>query len=141
MSLGALAGPIQSWLAPTGAPSDGSAPTTGSAWIPEIFAPRGWRPQAGGHWSRPRAERVRGILADAGWEAIEIEPLDVDGALSVHDLAVYATRMGSVGQMLQGLEEPVRGAVVETVMRSFDPFTRDGVANFVMAGWRVTARA
>jgi SAM-dependent methyltransferase len=85
--------------------------------------------------------RVRRILGDAGWSAVEVRPLDVEAALEEPTLAAYAEQMGPVGLALQGLDEATRAPIRQAVRRGFDPFVRDGVARFNMACWLVTARA
>jgi SAM-dependent methyltransferase len=97
-------------------------------------------PAAPGQFAFADADRVRRIL-EADWRDIDIQPLDVPCTLSADDLAVYAARMGRVGQMLPDLDEATRATVTRAVSQAFEPYLCDGVAVFTAACWRVQARA
>ena len=86
-------------------------------------------------------DRVRAILAAAGWRDAAVRAADVTCTLSEADLAVYARRMGPVGQLLPTLDDALRGEVEERVDGAFRPFVRDGAARFAAACWMVTAQA
>lgn len=98
-------------------------------------------PNAPGQFGFARADRIRRVLAEAGWSDVDVRALDVDAALELRELAIYAARMGPVGSALQALDEGARAPICEAVLRAFDPFVRDGAAHFSLACWLVTARA
>lgn len=97
-------------------------------------------PAAPGQFAFADPDRVRRIL-EAEWRDIDIQPLDVPCTLSADDLAIYAARMGRVGQMLPDLDDATRATVTRAVSRAFEPYLSDGVAAFTAACWRVQARA
>lgn len=85
--------------------------------------------------------RIRRFLADSGWSAIAIEPLDLPCRLSVADLDDYVARMGPVGVALADADDATRERVGTTVRRAFDEFVDAGEARFTAACWAITARA
>ena len=114
-----------------------AAERAAAPFLPEL-APRD--PAAPGQFAFADADRVRRILK-ADWRDVDIQPLDVPCTLSADDLAIYAARMGRVGQMLPDLDEPTRKTVIRAVSKAFEAFTSQGVADFSAACWRVHARA
>lgn len=66
--------------------------------------------------------RMIGILRGAGWERIEIAPLDAACTLPERDLVTYALRLGPVGLRLREADAPTRARVIETVCTAFTPF-------------------
>jgi ubiquinone/menaquinone biosynthesis C-methylase UbiE len=126
------------WRSPAENPFMTTAIRAAAPLLPGLAAPD---PEAPGQFAFARADRVRQILADAGWTEVDMRPLDVAAALSPPELAEYVTRMGPVGLALQGLDPPARMAVVEAVLPAFEPFLQAGAASFTMAVWLVTARA
>lgn len=98
-------------------------------------------PHAPGQFGFADADRVRGILAASGWDAIDIAPLDVPLALPRDDLAVYIRRMGYVAIALPDLEEKLRAKVTDALDQAFAAFVIDGVARFNAACWMIRARA
>jgi hypothetical protein len=85
--------------------------------------------------------RVRAILAEASWMDIEIRPIDVACAMPERDLALYAARMGPVGDLLPTLDPAARTEVERRVEAAFRAFVEAGEARFAAACWMVTARA
>jgi hypothetical protein len=98
-------------------------------------------PDAPGQFGFAREERVRQILAGSGWRDVQVEPLDAEAVVSEQDLERYVIRMGPVGIALQALNEAARAPVARAVNAAFDPFRRNGRAEFVMGCWLVTASA
>ena len=98
-------------------------------------------PHAPGQFGFADADRVRGILAASGWDAIDIAPLDVPLALPRDDLAVYIRRMGYVAIALPDLEEKLRAKVTDALDQAFAAFLIDDVARFNAACWMIRARA
>jgi SAM-dependent methyltransferase len=85
--------------------------------------------------------RAEAILADAGWRDVSIRPVDVECRMTETELALYARRMGPVGELLPTLERSVRDEVERRLDSAFRPFVRDSAASFTAACWTVTARA
>jgi SAM-dependent methyltransferase len=88
-------------------------------------------------------DRVRRILSEAGWSAIDVAPVDVPCALPERALDRYATQMGPVGRAMLALDEddPLRARVTQALRAAFAPYVRGAEARFVSACWAVTARA
>jgi SAM-dependent methyltransferase len=99
------------------------------------------RPDVPGQFGFADRDRVRGILAESGWDAIDIRPLDVECSLTETELVRYFTVLGPVGQALRDADEPTRRRVVETVRPAFDPYVQDGEVRFTAACWEIAARA
>jgi SAM-dependent methyltransferase len=99
------------------------------------------RPDAPGQFAFADGARVRRILGDAGWTAMDVQPVDVPCAFPESDLVTYLTRLGPVGLGLQQADEETRGRVVEVVRAAFDPYVSGGEVRFTAACWLVAARA
>jgi SAM-dependent methyltransferase len=85
--------------------------------------------------------RVRAILAEGGWKAIEIRPVDVECSLPEEDLRLYARRMGPVADLLRTLDETRRSEVERRVDAAFSLYLHGGEARFTAACWLVTGLA
>ncbi|MFF5228777.1 methyltransferase domain-containing protein [Dactylosporangium sp. NPDC000521] len=103
------------------------------------------RPDAPGQFAFADPAKVRGILRDAGWTAVDIRPLDVPCAFPEASLVPYFTRLGPLGLVLGDVAEPARTRIVETVRAAFAPFVVDLPAGaevrFTAACWQVDAHA
>ncbi len=106
--------------------------------LPILPAPE---PDAPGQFAFARPDRVGAILSRAGWKHVDVQPMDVHAALPEQDLARFVGKMGPVGLALQALDERARASIIRAVLPAFDPFIRNGVANFGMACWLASARA
>jgi SAM-dependent methyltransferase len=126
------------WRGPAENPFMLAGERAASAFLPELAA---FDPTAPGRFAFADAERVRGILAAAGWERIETTPLDVACALREQELDVYATRLGKLGQLPPDLDEETRAQIYEAARREYDPYVEAGEARFSAACWRIDARA
>ncbi|HEY8064190.1 MAG TPA: class I SAM-dependent methyltransferase [Methylosinus sp.] len=126
------------WRSPADNPFMLAGERAASAFLPELAA---FDPTAPGRFAFADAERVRGILAAAGWAQIETTPLDVACALREQELDVYATRMGKLGQLPPHLDEATRAQIDEAARRAYDPYVEAGEARFSAACWRIEARA
>jgi SAM-dependent methyltransferase len=96
---------------------------------------------APGQFAFADAHRVRGILAQAGWASIDLQPLDVVCVMPEQALRFHVTRLGPVGVMLQNVDEPTRARVTEALLAAFRPFVQGAQARFTAACWRLSARA
>ncbi len=99
-------------------------------------------PGAPGPFAFADPERVRAILAGAGFAAIEIRPHDTAIGGNDLDAAVRtAVRVGPLGMLLRDNPD-VRPADVEDAIRqALTPHLRDGRVYLDSATWIVTARA
>jgi SAM-dependent methyltransferase len=86
-------------------------------------------------------DRVRAILKEGGWRDSALRPVDMDCALPERDLALYARRMGPVGNLLPTLDDAARAEVERRIDAAFLPWVEDGTARFTAACWMVTAEA
>jgi len=99
------------------------------------------KPDAPGQFAFADRERVRGILAGAGWSQAGLTPIDIDCGFPVADLERYFTRFGPLGQVLREADDATRQRVIEAVRAAFQRFVRDGEVRFTAACWLVSARA
>jgi SAM-dependent methyltransferase len=98
------------------------------------------RTDAPGQFAFADPQRVHAILADGGWTAIDIQPIDVACTLEGPDLDRYLTRLGPVGLLLQEADDRTRDRVREVVRAGVAPYV-DGSGAFTAACWLVDARA
>jgi len=99
------------------------------------------RPDEPGQFAFADSDRVRRILEESGWSAIDIQPIDVPCAMPESALVRYFTQLGPVGRILQQADDELRGRVVATVRPAFDPYVDGPEVRFTAACWLVGARA
>jgi len=100
---------------------------------PDPFAP--------GPFAFADADRLRGILSDAGFEGVRIEPLDaLIGAPTLDQAVDVALKVGPLGALLR--DQPDRaGLVVDAIRAALAPYvTAEGV-RLPSATWIVRASA
>jgi SAM-dependent methyltransferase len=97
-------------------------------------------PLAPGPFAFADPERVRAILAGAGFEDVEIAPCDEQiRSGDLGETVEIALRVGPLGTFLR--ENPgLEGAVVSAVRDAFAPFATDAGVFLPSATWIVTAR-
>ena len=98
-------------------------------------------PDKPGQFSFADQNRVHALLEKSGWFEIDIRPLDVECTLPEKDLVSYLTRLGPVGRILEGTEEPTRTRVVEAVRAALESYVHGAKVRFTAACWVVRARA
>lgn len=98
-------------------------------------------PAAPGQFAFADDARVRGILRDAGWSDVAVEPIDVPCHVLEADLRSYVLRMGPVGAALRQAEPTVRAEAEAALMEAYAPLVSDGRATFTAACWLATASA
>lgn len=98
-------------------------------------------PGASGQFAFADAQRVRSILDDGGWDAVEIRPVDAACSLAERDLVPYLRRLGPLGRALQETDEALRRQVIDTVRAAFEPFVHGDEVRFSSACWMVEARS
>lgn len=96
---------------------------------------------APGQFALADPDRVRGILTDAGWTKVSLDPLDADCTMPESELIGYFTRLGPVSQLLPAIPEPRRSEIVRTVRAAFEPFVHGSEVRFTAACWLITAEA
>lgn len=106
--------------------------------LPEL-PPR--KAEGPGQFAFADASHVRGILVGAGWNDVELEPIDMPCVLSGRDLDDYVTRLGPVGLALQQVDEATRAAVTAAVRAAFQPYVFGNEVRFTAACWMIRARA
>jgi len=105
--------------------------------LPPAEAPT---PGAPGPFAFADAERMRGILTNAGFSDIAIEPQDMPaGGNSLDEAVRLALRVGPLSRALR--EYPAaQGAVIEAVRGALSEHLTDGRVFLASATWVVTAR-
>jgi len=98
------------------------------------------QPGAPGQFAFADRDRVRGILEEAGWEQIEMQPIDVACSFPEKELVSYLTRLGPVGLVLQQSDERLRTQVIATVRAEFAPYVHGAEVRFTAACWMIAAR-
>lgn len=126
------------WRSPEENPFMTTAERAAAPLLP-IVPPR--VPDAPGQFGFANDARVNRILADSGWKAIDIWPIDIACAFPASELTRYATRFGPLGRVLQDADEPTRIRVLDAVRAAFEPFVHDDEVRYVAACWMVGARA
>lgn len=98
-------------------------------------------PGAPGQFGFADRERVESILAQAGWGAIAIRPVDLACSLPARELVPYLSRLGPVGLALEQADAATRDRVIETVRAAFEPFVQGDEVHFTAACWLAGAQA
>ena len=96
---------------------------------------------APGQFAFADPNRVRRILEESGWDAIDILPIDVECSFPEQDLVRYATRLGPLGRVLQTADEQTKARTLAVVREAFEPYVHGPTVRFAAACWRVGARA
>lgn len=94
---------------------------------------------APGRFGLADPERVRSILAKAGWREIAIEPLDDPTPVSFEELMTMSLRVGPLNPILSNVDEALRARVRDAVAKALSPYVSDGLARMNSACWLVTA--
>lgn len=94
-----------------------------------------------GQFGFAREDRIRTILAQAGWEGAKVERLDVQCRFPESELTGYLSRMGPVGRALEGLDAGMRQRVLDAVRPAFNAFVSGDTVSFRAACWMVSAQA
>jgi SAM-dependent methyltransferase len=99
------------------------------------------RPDGPGQFAFADPQRIHAIVAQGGWNAMGIAPVDVECGFPASGLMRYASRLGPVGLLLQEANACTRKLVLERVRAAFDPYVHGDEVRFTAACWLVTARA
>jgi len=98
------------------------------------------RPDTPGQFAFADANRVQTILANSGWQDIQIEPIDIPCAFPANDLDRYFTRLGPIGLALPEADPETRTRVIDAVRAAFAPYIHGPEVRFDSACWLVRAR-
>ena len=114
-----------------------------AAAAPHIALPPRPAEGAPGQFAFADAERVRGILAAAGFEAIGCEPeereISIGGGGSLATTVDFVLQMGPAGQALREAEPELRERVREAVTEALAPFAGGDGVRMESAAMLVTA--
>lgn len=106
--------------------------------LPAMPAPD---PNAPGQFAFASEERVLGLLWDAGWSDIAIEPVDFACSLQASMLADYVANMGPLGLYLAHADQAERAAIIARVLPAFDRYVDGDTVHVPAACWSIRARA
>ena len=126
------------WRSPADNPFMTTAERAAAPLLPDLPVRR---PDEPGQFAFADRDRVRRILDDSGWTAIDLQPIDVPCAIPERDLVRYLTQLGPVGRMLQQADDSLRARVLAVVRPAFDPYVHGAEVRFSAACWMVAARA
>jgi SAM-dependent methyltransferase len=126
------------WRGPEENPFMTTAERAAAPLLPGIPARR---PDAPGQFALADAARVRRILEQSGWTAVDLQPLDIACTFPEAELVRYVTKLGPVGRALQGADDATRARVIEAVRPAFDRYVAGAEVRFTAACWSVGARA
>ena len=115
-----------------------------AAALQHVPAPPASTPDAPGPFAFADANRVRSILADAGFADIAFEGVEhellVGGAADLDGAAAFAADSGSVRSVLGDVDDDTRRRAAESIRTALAPYAgRDGV-RLASAVWVVSAR-
>jgi SAM-dependent methyltransferase len=101
-------------------------------------------PEAPGPFSFASGDRIRGILAATGFEAIAVTPhdlvLDIADGKGLEAAVEVAQTLGPMGRMLEGRSEGVRAAVAADIRAALAGVAVGDRVPLAAAIWIVTAR-
>jgi SAM-dependent methyltransferase len=97
------------------------------------------KPDEPGQFAFSDRNRVRAILDAAGWNAIDIAPLDVACVLPASELDAYVTKLGPLGRVLGDADERTRVQVLDQVRAAFAPYVHGTDVRFNAACWLISA--
>jgi SAM-dependent methyltransferase len=101
-------------------------------------------PDAPGPFAFADPNRVRGILAGAGFEDVQLEPiretLTVGGTGSLDEAVDFLLQIGPTGRILRESDPALTPKVAASVREALEPFHTDKGLRMPSAAWIVTAR-
>jgi len=125
------------WRSPEENPFMTTAERAAAPLLPNL-QPR--RADAAGQFGLADARRMRAILEESGWAAIDIRPIDVTCTLPESELTSYGTRFGPVGVALREADPHTRAQVAKAVRSAFDPYVQGDEVRFTASCWLVGGR-
>ena len=101
-------------------------------------------PGAPGPFAFADPKRVRGILADAGFESIELESFEralvVAGGAPLEQSVDFIVQVGPLGAVLREADATTRARARDAVHEALEPFAQGDVVRLDCAAWIVLAR-
>lgn len=101
-------------------------------------------PNAPGPFGFADAERVQGILREAGWDEVAAEALEQDvtvgAGFDLERIVDFMLQMGPAGRALLEVDEVVRRRVAEDVREALLPYVADRGLCMPAAAWIYTAK-
>lgn len=101
-------------------------------------------PLAPGPFAFADRDRVAGILGEAGWADVRIDPFDtailLGGPGTTDDAADFATHVGPAARLLEGEPDDVVAEVRRAMLQRFAPHHDGDGVRFGAATWIVTGR-
>ncbi len=100
-------------------------------------------PEDPGPYSFRDPDRVRRILAEAGWSAIAIEELDADAYMGadLDEAVANFLAMGPIASQIQAAPDDKRAAIAAELHAALPEYVTDGGVIMHAATWMVTAEA
>jgi hypothetical protein len=102
-------------------------------------------PDAPGPFSFADPDRVRGILAGAGFEEVHLAPiretLTVGGSGSLDEAVDFLLQIGPTGRLLRESDPALAPKVAASVREALEPYHTDEGLRMPSAAWLVTARS
>jgi SAM-dependent methyltransferase len=99
------------------------------------------RPDEPGQFGLADPDRTGRVLAESGWSAVDVRPIDVPCVMPESALAQYLTTVGPVGRALERADDALRARVLAAVRPAFDPWIHGPELRFTAACWMLVARA
>ncbi len=126
------------WRSPADNPFMTTAERAAAPLLPNLPVRKSDAP---GQFAFADARRVRGILEESGWVAVDIRPIDLVCTFPEKELVRYLTRLGPLGRILPDADDQTRNRVIDVVRPAFDPYVHGTEVRFTAACWMAAARA
>jgi SAM-dependent methyltransferase len=129
---------VIAWRGPSDNPFMTTAERAAAPLLPNLPRREAGAP---GQFAFAEPNRVRGILEDSDWDAIDIRPMDARCSFPETALNAYLARLGPLGTALRDADDRTRAEVIAAVRPAFDPFVSGADVCFTAACWMVEARS
>lgn len=107
----------------------------------EGFEPRRSN-DAPGQFGLAEEEYVNEVLGGAGWQDINLRPVDIECSFPESELVRYFSGLGPLARHLDDLpDDQIPENLVETVSEAFSPCVRERTVSFTCAFWMIEANA
>ncbi|HEY2052715.1 MAG TPA: class I SAM-dependent methyltransferase [Solirubrobacterales bacterium] len=124
------------WRAPEENPFLTTGAQAAARLLPEI-PPR--EPGAPGPFAFAEQGRASEVLGGAGWQGVEVEPVDFPCAFPESDLLRYLARIGPIGSALREADDAMRAEVLRVARAAYEPFVDGDEVRFTARCWSVGA--
>lgn len=98
-------------------------------------------PRAPGQFALSDPELLRGLLSGAGWNRVDVTPVEAECELPLEAFDRYVTTMGPVGVALRSAEDNQRARLLAVLQAAFEPFRHGDVMRFEASCWVADAVA